>query len=620
MKRLLVWEKHLPAAVAVLAGLVYLSTMAPGITHTDSGELAAVACTGGIAHPTGYPLWTMLGKVFTLIPGIREAWLLNFMCLLFVSGGVYLFGRNMALVFGEFRTKIKGEKSDLVSRVDLARIFAVLAGLLFFAFGRTVWAQAVELEVYSLHILLLNLILFLLLRAWYAPMEKDRPWLLFALGFALAFANHLTTVVIIPAVAWLYFAKNGFKKPAFIRLAKMLGLFFPLLFLIYAYLPLRAAADPQYNWGNPVGWDEIYHHVSGQQFQVWWWQGMEAFSDQFKNFFIRLAGEWSYGVPVLLVAAVGIWYSLKVRMKLGVFFILCFAVNVLYSANYNIKDPEPYYLLALTTLAIWVAFGMRWLWIKMKTTRQVRFVLTGMVVVLALTGLAMNHPAVNQRQTHQFEDYTIAALNSLPPNSMVISQQWDALVSPAYYLQGVEGVRPDVRIVEYQIMRNRHWYPHFMRRNFPEICTRLGNKLTDWEKAVQAFDLRGIEDPMRLGQTFQALCFGLFDEIDKRHIFISPEMPGQDLPVPPGLALVPHQYFYEVVPMQIMNDYMEVPIPTAEIRLPAFSEEVNETENLRRSLEQIWRARIEYEGKFGKQDKIQQWEPVYKSLGFPVGK
>jgi hypothetical protein len=620
MKRLLAWEKYIPAAVALIAGIVYLSTMAPGITHTDSGELAAVASTGGIAHPTGYPLWTMLGWVFTLIPGIRDAWLLNFMCLLFVSGGVYLFGRSMALVFGEFRTKIKGEKADLVSRVDLARIFAVLTGLLFFAFGRTVWAQAVELEVYSLHILLLNLNLFLLLKAWYAPVEKDRPWLLFALAFALAFANHLTIVVLIPAVAWMYFAKNKFNKQSIIRLAKMLGVFFPLLILIYAYLPLRAAADPQYNWGNPVGWDEIYHQVSGQQFQVWWWQGSEAFAEQFKAFFSRLGNEWSYAVPILLLSMVGIWYSLKVRMKLGVFFIIAFVTNVLYSANYNIKDPEPYYLLALTTIAIWAAFGMRWIWIKMKTTRQVRFALSGVVMLLVVVALAMNYSPVNQRNTHQFEDFSRAALQSLPPNSMVISQQWDALISPSYYLQGVEDLRSDVQIFEYAIMRNRHWYPNFMRRNFPEISKRLGNRLTEWEKAVQDFDLHGKVDPERLGETFKALCFGLFEETQNRHVFISPEMPSQDLPVPPGKALVPHQYFFEVIPMQIMNEYQEVAVPNDEIRLPAYSDELNETEALRRTLAQIWSARAEYEAKFGKQDRALLWKAKVDGLGFPAGR
>jgi hypothetical protein len=36
--------------------IVYLTTLAPSVVKIDSGELAAVQSTLGIAHPTGYPL------------------------------------------------------------------------------------------------------------------------------------------------------------------------------------------------------------------------------------------------------------------------------------------------------------------------------------------------------------------------------------------------------------------------------------------------------------------------------------------------------------------------------------------------------------------------------------
>ena len=52
---------------------LYLATLAPSITLAngagDSGELASTAYTLGIAHPTGYPLYTLIGFVVThLVP------------------------------------------------------------------------------------------------------------------------------------------------------------------------------------------------------------------------------------------------------------------------------------------------------------------------------------------------------------------------------------------------------------------------------------------------------------------------------------------------------------------------------------------------------------------------
>ena len=45
----------------LLSFLLYLRTAAPHVTFIDSGELAAVASSLGVAHPTGYPLFTLIG-------------------------------------------------------------------------------------------------------------------------------------------------------------------------------------------------------------------------------------------------------------------------------------------------------------------------------------------------------------------------------------------------------------------------------------------------------------------------------------------------------------------------------------------------------------------------------
>ena len=57
------------AIIAFLLPLVlYIGTLARSVTFVDSGELAAVCHTLGIAHPPGYPLYTMLGRLGTLLP------------------------------------------------------------------------------------------------------------------------------------------------------------------------------------------------------------------------------------------------------------------------------------------------------------------------------------------------------------------------------------------------------------------------------------------------------------------------------------------------------------------------------------------------------------------------
>src|SRR5690348_9119617 len=59
------------ALTPLLAFAVYAPTMSRGIGTVDQGELAAVATTLGIAHPTGYPLLTMMAHVWQRLVPLR---------------------------------------------------------------------------------------------------------------------------------------------------------------------------------------------------------------------------------------------------------------------------------------------------------------------------------------------------------------------------------------------------------------------------------------------------------------------------------------------------------------------------------------------------------------------
>src|SRR6185369_6826233 len=71
-----------PATVAALASTTlafaaYLATLNRTFGYVDEGELAAVAATLGIAHPTGYPLVTLIGRVVVALVPLRPVLALN---------------------------------------------------------------------------------------------------------------------------------------------------------------------------------------------------------------------------------------------------------------------------------------------------------------------------------------------------------------------------------------------------------------------------------------------------------------------------------------------------------------------------------------------------------------
>src|SRR5262245_16109642 len=63
------WQRE-GARGGTLAGalfVVYALGVCPTIYVGDSGELVAAVYLLGIPHPTGYPLYTLLGKLWTLL-------------------------------------------------------------------------------------------------------------------------------------------------------------------------------------------------------------------------------------------------------------------------------------------------------------------------------------------------------------------------------------------------------------------------------------------------------------------------------------------------------------------------------------------------------------------------
>ena len=58
-------QKYYFLLTGLIAFIFFLTTIAPSVIQIDTGELAAVQVTLGIAHPTGYPLFTILGYIFS---------------------------------------------------------------------------------------------------------------------------------------------------------------------------------------------------------------------------------------------------------------------------------------------------------------------------------------------------------------------------------------------------------------------------------------------------------------------------------------------------------------------------------------------------------------------------
>ncbi len=428
---------------------VYLFTLAPTVGFIDSGELATVACTLGIAHPTGYPLFTLVGRIFSILPiAAKEIVRLNVMSALFTS--------IAAIVFFFLAMELLGRKVERFLKIISAG-FATL----FLAFSKTFWDQAVSVEVYSLHLLLICLTTLFFIKA--INEDESSFWYLFAYTLGLAFTNHLTTILLAPAFLFLFFMEYKFAKAAVDRILKLTLPFF-LGLSAYLYLPIRSASSPLLNWGNPQTFEKFWWHFTGKQFRVWMFSSTDAAKKQF-DYFLQSTLKEFYYIPLLFFLAGALIVLFSDRKKF--FFIALLLVScVAYSINYDIHDIDSYFLLAFISLMLFATFGI------LKLIESITWKFGGIILACILSlQVTKNWAEVDQSKNYIVEDYTKNILNNLPLNSTILSYQWDYFVSASYYFQYVEKFRPDVIVLDKELFR-RSWYFNQMNTMHPVITSR----------------------------------------------------------------------------------------------------------------------------------------------------
>src|SRR5438067_6821116 len=194
-------------AVPMLAGLValavYLRTVAPALPTGDSGDLITAARALGIAHPPGYPLYSLLGHLAGLLPLSSAALRLDLLSALLHAATV---GLVCLLTYRLLRADDRRPTTEscdprpwVAGRPACPEpAVAALVGALLLGSSTDFWRYATVAEVFPLNSLLAALVLLLLLE-WRRRPERAGLLRAFALGCGLAAANHHTVALLGPA-------------------------------------------------------------------------------------------------------------------------------------------------------------------------------------------------------------------------------------------------------------------------------------------------------------------------------------------------------------------------------------------------------------------------------------
>ncbi len=328
-------KRYAPYLLGITLFTIYLSTTAPTVYLGDSGELTAAAFSLGIPHNSGYPLYSMLGKLFCLIPMGNIGFRVNLMSALFsVLTIVILY--------------------SIIFKMTVSVLSSVVASI-FLAFTQLFWFQTVSAEVYPLHTFFVALLFRMLL--WWDQTREFRVLVLFVFLTGLSFGNHMQTVMLAPAVLFLII--SGDKKVLFdLRNILIITVLFMLALTLYVYLPVRTNAGAAIHWGDPNTFQRFWDHVTAQThrgayvFSV----GFPGYMERFIQYMKLIWSQWG------ILCAISFWGWLKLpsfRWKL--FCVLVVFFDFIYTVFLNIITFQvtPFGLPTLMILTILLGVGLR---------------------------------------------------------------------------------------------------------------------------------------------------------------------------------------------------------------------------------------------------------------------
>ena len=405
------WGWLIPLLVSMV---VFYSTMCRTVFVGDSGEFALVFKTLGIAHPPGYPLFSLLGHFFVMFTAFfKPAFSANLFSVLLAAAtlpALYLI--------------LEGRRSPLLTGIIT----------LSWAFSPLFWRETVAVEVYGFNILLIAMIFALTMS------DHNRKWFFIFYLLGLSLAHHFSAVIVIPAVLITYFTEN---KKANWKPVPLYVLLFLIGLSIYLYLPTRSSVSPLADWGHPVNLTLLFNHITAAQYQH-----AAAFSigniwSSVILFFSLLIQNWWWLGLLLLFG--GIFVGLKENRNRTLFALILIVTNIIIAAFYRIPDIDSYYLPALFASLVLMAESLFWIWEKIRGQfeRMALVVILGGIILLLLIH---NYRDIDRSADYLARDYGKLILDTA--GSGTVFTHDDNASFSTLYLRYAEGYMPQVEVFD----------------------------------------------------------------------------------------------------------------------------------------------------------------------------
>jgi len=500
------------ALVAIPAWVLYLFMLSPTITRGgDCGELTTASFTLGIGHPTGYPVWCQLARLFAFLPLGEIAWryaAFDALCGALAAGVIGVVAHR--LLWPEARTEDNSQAqpnttNEQLSRERFCALWGALSGGWMLAGFWFVALQSLISEVYALAGLEGALLLYFLV-AW----RQDGDW---RDAFSLAFVAGLVPVVHLSGVFfWPFVLLAAVWKRRFSPgRALVCVAFFGAALLPWLYLPLRSLQFPAplrtdlnayfywpFDWGHPASFGAFKNHVSGAQYRSLLFktsvvnghahlglaQPLSEFPRRAGELISFAAAQWLWATPLLLVGAVA---SFRRNRVVAWALLLSLGFNLAVELNYNVSDQTNFFFPAYLVMALWIALGWARVGRALGRFPLLLPVLIGLTVATQWTLFASTTSFAGRTRIGDLARLQAQTLQgkSKPEHPVQFLTQQDDTLWPFWYAQHVLQLAPDVVTPWGRILRPTASH-NITARYVAQLKPRFPVVLAYWDDATDA--------------------------------------------------------------------------------------------------------------------------------------
>ncbi|MBN2754579.1 MAG: DUF2723 domain-containing protein [Candidatus Goldbacteria bacterium] len=416
--------------VFIAVFFVYLHTLNPVFHANDSPETAACAVTLGIQHPPGYPLFSLVGKIFTFIPAGNPGFRVNLLAAFCGASGAALI---FLIIAGIFRRK---EKMFSVYSVSAAAAFV-------FAMTYTVWSESLSSKggIYTLNAMLFLLVVYFLFK--WDKASDSRYFYTASLIYGISLGNHWESMAVVLPGIFVYvlfvFKKMKLNTAQIIRkLGSALIFMVPGIFL-YMYLIIRSNSGALLNWGNPADLKQLLWVIFRAQYT-----DMEKARDlaviikQSARVISHLVNEMTPAGLLLAITGAAALFISKRKKELVLFGVILISVCGALALYFNLKDEmiwimDVFMVPVYASMAVFSAAAV--LWLADKAGKKAA-VIIGVFFILPFAMASSTYRKADQSRYYYNYDFGMNIIKSVDTPGIALLEG-DFNVMPQMYFKYV---------------------------------------------------------------------------------------------------------------------------------------------------------------------------------------